>query len=171
VDIEKALTGGDPRRLQNAEEVVAEVLARPQQVEELYRCVFSDDEIVRMRASDALEKVCAERPELLSPYAERLLTDVAGVDQPSVQWHLAQMLAAVELTPRQLDRAVELLNRNLDRYEDWILTNLTLQSLADFARRKDHLRDEFVRRLRTYEDTAYKSVASRVRRLLAEFED
>jgi hypothetical protein len=171
VNIERALTGGDPRRLQNVDEVVGFVLAHPGRVKDLFECVFQADEIVRMRASDALEKVCARRPDLLQPFAERLLTDVAAIDQPSVQWHLAQMLAAIELTPAQLDRAVAVLERNLDRYEDWIVVNLTLQSLAEFVRRQDELRSRFLARLRTYEDTAYKSVASRVRKLLAEFQD
>lgn len=171
MEIEKALTGGDPRRLQNVDEVVDFVLRHPQAVEELFACVFSEDEIVRLRASDALEKVCAHRPDLLQPYVERLLTDVASVDQPSVQWHLAQILATVDLTAAELERAVAILERNLDLYEDWIVTNLTLQSLAEFVRRRDDLRPDFVRRLRTYEDTAYKSVAARVSRLLAEFGD
>lgn len=67
-------------------------LGSPSLVEELLECVFSDDEIVRTRASDALEKVCRRRPGPLRPSLERLLVDMAAVRQPSVQWHLAQIL-------------------------------------------------------------------------------
>ena len=89
---------------------------------------------VRMRAGDALEKIARIRPELLAPFTRRLLGDVADVDQPSIQWHLAQILTEIELTPQQRQRAIAILKRNLERYEDWIVLNLTLHALAHFAR-------------------------------------
>jgi hypothetical protein len=55
-------------------------------LDELFACLGNADDIVRMRAADALEKVCREHPEWLVPYADRLLSDVAGIDQPSVHW-------------------------------------------------------------------------------------
>ncbi len=169
VDIEASLTGGDPRTLRNAELVVDAVLRSPAKVGELFDCVFSDDEVVRMRASDALEKVCKQQPELLGRHVERVLVDMAGVPQPSVQWHLAQILGEVALDPDQQAGAVRLLYDNLARFDDWIVINLTLATLADFARRDPSLRPDFVGILRRYQDSAYKSVAARVRKLLTEF--
>ena len=61
------------------------------------QCVFSADEIVRMRASDALEKVCRSRPALLQPFVPRLLGEMSRIEQASVQWHLAQILTEVRL--------------------------------------------------------------------------
>lgn len=170
VDIEAAFTGGDPRRLQNAETVIELVLASPDRLDELFDCVFSDDEIVRMRASDALEKVCRQRPALLRDHVDRLLVDMAEIEQPSVQWHLAQILATVPLDDEQRTRAVALLHHNLAAYDDWIVTNLTLESLAHFARDDSDLRPGFVAALRNYEHSSYKSIRSRVSKLLAEFD-
>jgi len=167
--IEELLTGGDPRKLQNVDEVTELALGDPHRLEELYRAVFSDDEIVRMRASDCLEKVCARQPELLEPYVERLLTEMAAVDQPSVQWHLAQVLGRVTLTDEERLGAVAILVRNLDTYDDWIVTNLTLQALADLTRADEGLRPTLLEQLHRYQDSGYKSVASRVRKLSAEF--
>jgi hypothetical protein len=56
--VEALLTGGDPRSLRNAGIVIDLASCQPERLEELVQCVFSADEVVRMRASDALEKVC-----------------------------------------------------------------------------------------------------------------
>jgi hypothetical protein len=57
---------------------------------------------------------------------------------------LAQILAEIELTPKQRSRAITILKRNLVRYEDWIVRNLTIEALAHFARQDQHLRAELI---------------------------
>ena len=122
---EEALRGGDPRSLGRAEEIVGVVLKDPRRVDELFECQFSDDELVRMRGSDALENVCRQRPDLLEPYIDRLLVQVSRIEQPSVQWHLAQMLAEIPLDGRDRRRAIAILKRNLlSGYENLRSTEL-----------------------------------------------
>jgi hypothetical protein len=170
VRIEALLTGGNPRSLGNTGLVVDWVLHHPECVGELFDCLFSVDAIVRMRAGDALEKVCSRQPGLLQPYVPRLLGEVARIRQPSVQWHLAQMLTEVTLTPAQRAQAIVILQRNLAVFGDWILTNLTVQALAEFARQDAALRPELARLLRRYTGSRRRSVASRATKLLAELE-
>ncbi|MCL4248864.1 MAG: hypothetical protein KJ065_12025 [Anaerolineae bacterium] len=167
--IQQALTGGDRRSLGRTEEVVLWVLADGYRLDELFECLFVEDKIVRMRASDGLEKVARQQPDRFVPYVERLLTDVAEIEQASVQWHLAQILSEIPLTTEQQARAIELLKLNLDLYDDWIVVNLTLEALAKFARQDDDLRQEFRAILRRYQYSPKKSIASRVRKLLREF--
>ena len=95
--VEALLTGGDPRSLRNADIVVDAASRQPERLEELVQCVFSAGEIVRMRASDALEKVCRAHPRLLQRFVPRLLGEMSRIEQASVQWHLAQILAEVPL--------------------------------------------------------------------------
>ncbi len=167
--IEVLLTGGDPRGLRNAGIVVDAASRRPERLEELVECVFSADEIVRMRASDALEKVCRAHPGLLRPFVPRLLGQMSRIEQASVQWHLAQILTEVELDEAERAAAITILEHNLDTSGDWIVTNLTLQALATFARTSPAVRTTLIERLHHYQDSPYKSVASRARKLLAEF--
>jgi hypothetical protein len=141
---------------------------RPERLEELVQCVFSADEIVRMRASDALEKVCRSRPALLQPFVPRLLGEMSRIEQASVQWHLAQILIEVRLDDREQAEAITILEHNLDTSGDWIVINLTLQALATFARTSPAVRTRLTERLHHYQDSPYKSVASRARKLLAE---
>lgn len=68
------LSGGDPRTLRNVDEVVGKVLAAPERLDELIGSVLdSPDEVLRMRAADALEKVCRAQPPLLQPHVSLLL--------------------------------------------------------------------------------------------------
>ena len=168
--VEVLLTGGDPRSLRNAAIVIDAASRQPERLEELVQCVFSADEIVRMRASDALEKVSRAHPGMVQRFVPRLLAEMSLIEQPSVQWHLAQILTEVQLDEGEQAQAIAILEHNLDNSSDWIVTNLTLQALARFARTSPAVRTRLTERLRHHQDSPYKSVASRARKLLAEFE-
>jgi hypothetical protein len=167
--VEALLTGGDPRSLRNATIVIDAASRQPGRLAELVQCVFSPDAVVRMRASDAVEKVCRAHPGLLRPFVPRLLGQMSRIEQASVQWHLAQILTEVELDEAERAGAISILEHNLGTSGDWIVTNLTLQALATFARTSPAVRTRLIERLHHYQDSPYKSVASRARKLLAEF--
>jgi hypothetical protein len=167
--VEALLTGGDPRSLRSATIVIDSASRQPGRLAELVQCVFSPDEVIRMRASDALEKICRAHPGLLRPFVPRLLGQMSRIEQASVQWHLAQILTEVELDEAERAAAITILEHNLDTSGDWIVTNLTLQALATFARTSPAARARLIERLHHYQDSPYKSVASRARKLLAEF--
>jgi hypothetical protein len=132
--IKAMLTGGNPRALARTEEVVTLVLGNRTRLQELYACLLEEDETIRMRASDALEKVCRGRPAWLQAFVPQLLTEVAAIEQASVQWHLAQILGEVELTPSQRAAACRILKRNLAEKKDWIVVNYSMETLAKFSR-------------------------------------
>jgi len=168
--IHDRLSGGNPRTLHNVDPVVKTVVAEPERLDELIVCVLdSEDEIVRMRAGDALEKVCRAQPVLLQPHVSLLLGDMAQIHQPSVQWHVAQMLGHVRLTPTQRHRAARLMNANLDESADWIVLNCSLDTLAVLARQDPAVVDDLRRQLRRHEQSGYKSLANRARKLRIEF--
>jgi len=164
------LSGGDPRSLGAVDAVIAVVLAHPDRLDELIRCVLDgDDQIVRMRASDALEKLCRTRPSLLQPRLAVLLGDMAGIDQPSVQWHVAQMLGQLRLTARQRQRAVRILRDNLEHSTDWIVLNYSLDTLAIMARQDSTLVEALRVELERFAHHHLRSVSSRACKLRAEF--
>lgn len=126
--------GGKKNSLGRAEEVVQIVLADQSRVDELYQCLFEDDAWVRMRAVDALEKVCRVHPEWLEPYVNRLLSEVATIDQASIQWHLAEIFRQVHLSPRQRQQAIALMKDNISSKDaDWIVASNTMETLAMFV--------------------------------------
>jgi HEAT repeat protein len=166
ISIARRLSGGNPRSLGDVAAVIEAVLDDPAQLEELFGCLFCDDPIVRMRAADGLEKIAGQRPELMIPYLERLLGDVATIEQPSIQWHLAQILAEVPLDRDQRQRAIKVLKRNLEHSEDWIVLTVTMESLARFATDDAKLRRWLVPVLRSWLADERKAVAKRAGKLL-----
>lgn len=170
MQISEMLTGGEPRSLGKTDQVVQLVLSHPERLEELFECVFHPDEVVRMRAGDALEKVCYQEPEWFEPFKERLLNEVSGINQASVKWHLAQMFGEITMSQAEKERAVNIMLHNLETSGDWIVINLTLESLAKFAREHVLNHDTFVSFLQKHQQSPYKSVASRANKLLRKFE-
>lgn len=63
--ITKKLAGGDFRSIGKSNEVVTEVLTDPKLFNDLFSGLFDTDPLVRMRTADAVEKITAEKPELL----------------------------------------------------------------------------------------------------------
>lgn len=159
--------GGSSNSLGRAGEVVEAVLAEPSRLAELFDCLFLEDAWQRMRAADALEKVCRGEPALLVPYLPRLLDEVAAIDQASVQWHLAQLLGELPLTPSQTGRAIAVLTRNLRRDDvDWIVASHSMETLAGFARDGRMPREELLPLLRRQQGHRSRAVVRRATRLL-----
>jgi hypothetical protein len=165
--IKAVLTGGNPRALARTEEVVTLVLGNRTHLKELYACLLEEDETIRMRASDALEKVCRGRPAWLQAYVPQLLTEVAAIEQASVQWHLAQILGEVELTPSQRAAACRILKRNLTEKKDWIVVNYSMETLAKFSRDDGQLRTQVLAMLKGLLSDPHKSTVTRARKLIA----
>jgi hypothetical protein len=55
--------GGKSNALGRTNEVIEIVLLDKSRLDELYKCLFEADAWVRMRAGDALEKICRHCPE------------------------------------------------------------------------------------------------------------
>ena len=171
MDIADILSGGDPRSRGNTDCVVSSVLAEPAQLADLFECAFDADAIVRMRAGDGLEKICRHHPAWFEPFKERLLGEWSRSVQPSLQWHLAQILSEIPLKPLETEQAIAILLHNLATSDDWIVTNLTLESLATFVRSGAFDGQRFITILKRYQHDRHKSVVSKARMLLKEFED
>lgn len=169
MNIQAALSGGDRRSLGRTQEVVDHIISNPNQFDKLFSCSYSQDEIVRMRACDALEKICRQRPELFDNYKQPLLFELPKIRQASVQWYLAQIYTELDLSETQRQQAVSVMKDNLNNMDDWIVTNLTLESLAIFARRGEFNVNEFQVILQRHIKSRHKSVVSRVNKLLKEF--
>lgn len=166
--IEMKLTGGHPNSLGNTVEVVESVLADPSQFRELFDCYFSEDEVVRLRVSNAMKRICRERKELLLPYLNRFLKEISLIDQASAQWSLAQLYKMLEkdMTTDQLQMAKQHLINNLKNHNDWIVLNMTMDTLAHWALNDELLKDAILPHLQRISGDPRKSVASKANKML-----
>lgn len=133
--LSQILSVGKINSLGRTQEVVDIVLNDKSSLAELYNCLFEDDQWLRMRAGDALEKVCRVHPEWFISYLPKLFAETASINQPSVQWHLAQMLGEIELPSDYQQKANKLLCKNVSTTDvDWIVSANSMITLVQFAK-------------------------------------
>ena len=167
-EFEQMLSGGHPNSLGRTLEVVDAVLSDRSRLADLYGCYFSQDEVVRLRVSNAMKRVTIEHPDWTLDFVDRLQTEVAAIDQASTQWTLALLFDLLDdrLSDAQRALAVEIMQRNLADHTDWIVLNTTMKVLGAWAvddpELASWLRPHAVRLL----DDPRRSVASRARKLL-----
>ena len=163
------LRGGDRRSIGRVPEVVREVLKNPELVGELVVGLVIDDPIIRMRAADALEKVTKERPALLGPFKEVLLSTAEESDQQEVCWHLAQMLPRLELSGKELESVISLLRGYLTNKSS-IVKVCAMQALVELSARDRGLLSSMKPVIEKACRHGSPAMRSRGRKLLAFFE-
>lgn len=160
---------GHANSLGRVDEVIEFVLHDKSRLDELYGCLFNEDAWVRMRAADALEKICRHHPGWLLPYIDRLQDELAASTQPSIQWHLAQIYSQVDLTPNQKRVAIHWLKQLLSTKEiDWIVAANAMDALVQFTRDGSFSVAEVIPLLRTQQKHKSKAVIKRANKLLTE---
>ncbi|MBI3352758.1 MAG: hypothetical protein HY036_09285 [Nitrospirae bacterium] len=129
----KKLADGDFRSIGKSNEVVKTVLANPKLFPDVFSGLLESDPIVRMRAADALEKITAEKPELLQKFKKPMLDRVAHIEQQEVQWHVAQMIPRLQLSKSDMIKVRKILDTYLKSTLSNIVRVMSLQALADLA--------------------------------------
>lgn len=165
---ESMLTGGHPNSLGRTLEVVEIVLNDKTRLEELYRCYFSSDEIVRLRTSNAVKRVTTEHPEWLEPYLDRFLREIVQINQASTQWTLALLfdMLSDRMTFAQRSQATAHLKNTLATHTDWIVLNNTMKTLTKWAKKDESLKAWLQPHLVRLKEDARKAVAGNARKSL-----
>lgn len=157
------LAGGHPNSLGHTVKIVAEVIEQPNLIEELFNCYFSEEEVVRLRTSNAMKRLANLSPDLLIPYLDRFLTEVSLIKQSSTQWTLAQLFLIYgdKMSKSQLDHAKSILKDNLENHHDWIVLNTTMDTLTQWSIEDQNLRGWFLEELQSLKLDKRKSVMSK----------
>ena len=163
----KKLQGGDRRSIGRVDEVVDQVLGSDVLFEELIKGLLDDDPIVRMRSSDAVEKISLVKPEWLTPHKKTLIRLAGDSNQQEVRWHMAQILPRLKLNPEEKKSIVDILYSYLEDKSKIVVT-FTLQALADFAAEDQNLKPRVIRVLEEFTKTGSPAIKSRGRKLLIE---
>lgn len=164
--LEQMLTGGHHNWLGRTIEVVDLVLADPALFPELFATYQSQDEVVRLRTSNAMRRVEAVRHDLLVPYIDRFIEEIGALDQASAQWTLAVLfnLLRGDMDATQQAGALAVMKRNLAEHNDWIVLNNTMETLTDWAADVRGLSEWLAPHLERLKKDPRKSVAARARK-------
>lgn len=169
LDFRAHMFGGNKRKINN-QPVVEAVLHDSTRVGELFECVKDEDEYVRMRASDALEKVCRSDASIVQPLKTRILNEMSIIDQPSVQWHYAQIVDKLQLNTQETEKVISKLQSNFEKYDDWITRNITMEVLGNFALRDEALRAYLVPKLEELTKDRRVSISTRALKIMKKLE-
>lgn len=168
MDYKEALTGGHPNSLGNTLQVVAHVLENEHHLDALFDLFLQEDQIVRLRASNALKRVHAEKPEWFKSRVGRLFSDMLPLDQASTQWTLCQMFdrLSASLSDQQRMRAISHMKHLIEHHQDWIVLNSVIEVLAGWADEDQALKDYLKPQLERHALDSRKSVANRAKKKL-----
>ena len=162
-EFEGRLKGGHPNSLGNAPEIVDEVLKAPEKFGLLFDCYFSDDEVVRLRVSNAMKRIAKENLGLLIPWMDRFLNEISEIAQASAQWTLAQLFLMMtdEMNEGRQEKARTILKRNLTESDDWIVLKTTMDTLGSWSADDADLQNWLRPHLESLKNDTRKAVAGR----------
>lgn len=159
--------GGKSNSLGRVSEVIEAVLKDRSRLGELYDCLFHEDAWARMRAADALEKICREHPDWIEPFIDRIQAELTGTGQASIIWHLAQIYRQVNLNDKQRETAITWLKKQISSKDaDWIVSANTMDTLFEFTRRGHFPAPELTELLETQRRHKSAAVVKRATKLL-----
>lgn len=165
---EAQLSGGHPNSLGNTVAVVEEILKNKKKLKNLYDCYQSEDEVVRLRVSSAMKRVCIVKPEWVADYLDGLLSDISQIDQASTKWTLAILFRLLDnlMNATQRKKAIQIMKTNLINDKDWIVQNTTAESLEHFSINDKNLKKWLMPELTKMIKSKHKSVAHRAAKIL-----
>lgn len=169
-NIQHKLIGGHPNSLGNTLEVVDMILLDNSLFDELFNCYFSDNEVVRLRVSNAMKRIFKENRNLLIPYLDRFLNEISKIEQASTKWTLAQLYLWMrnDMNNDQFSKAKSVIKHNLETEKDWIVLNNSMETLTIWSANDDDLKAWLKPHLKRLKNDSRKSVASRASRFLSE---
>ena len=169
-DVINMLEEGDLRSVDRVSEVISLVADQPGLFPEVIRAMAHSNPGIRMRASDAVEKISRTKPEYLHPHKEFILKHVSGSEQQEVRWHLAQIVPRLELSQKERSRVAEKLFAFLNDPSKIVQTN-SLQALVDLAWEDDDLFPRVRDAVETLADEGSPAVSNRAGKLFLELDD
>jgi hypothetical protein len=118
-----------------ADEVVEFVLANPVVIEDLVGALQSENDVVRGRAADVLEKVTRSLPKPVEKHFPQIVASAHKDSVPMVRWHMAMLLGhlagAAALRSRIQDALLPMVEDASVFVVSWVITSLTIIALLD----------------------------------------
>ena len=164
------LQEGDLRTVGRVSEVLSMVADQPDLFDDLIWALAHSDPGIRMRASDAVEKITRTHPAYLQPHKDFLMKQVEVSDQQEVRWHLAQIVPRLELSPEERSETAEKLFTFLEDPSKIVQTN-TLQALVDLAWEDDELFPRVRTAVEKLAEEGSPAVSNRAGKLFLQIED
>lgn len=159
------LSGGDLRSDGPANEVAEFILENPAAFGDLFAGLSENDDLVRGRAADAVEKVSRKRPDLLQGQLP-VMTDLAYDEQvPLVKMHLAMIFGHLAVYPELVGQLKATLLFQLED-ESVFTRSWAIASLCIVARKYPQECQDILDHIVTLQGDSSIAIRSRVKKAL-----
>lgn len=167
--IPEMLSGGHPSSIGRTVDVVQMVLADRSLLDDLYACYSHDDDVIRLRTSNAFRRIWQQEPEWAVPYIDNFIETVSQLDHDSARWTSAQMFHELNefMTPEQRTAAQPVLKQFLLDSTDWIVLTNSMQALSIWAQDDADLKTWLLPHLERFTEAPRKSISKKAKKLLA----
>ena len=126
------LKGGDRRSIGRADEVVSDIQKNRSLFKEVFEGLYSDDQVVRMRSADVVEKISRQNPGLLAGFEKTIIKEPSQIEQQEVCWHVSLLLPRLSYTKAQEKEIFEILKGYLSHKSKIVNVN-AMEALAMLA--------------------------------------
>ena len=163
--LSEKLSSGDLRSIGNADLAAAEVHDQ-NDFDDLFKCLYSNDRLIVMRAADAVEKVTVKRSDLLMKHKEEIIAFCGQAGNIEFKWHLALLLPRLPLSENEFAAVWRILSSwLLDPNESKIVRTNSMQALFELSKQDPAVREEFESILSEVEKENIPSLQSRIRKI------
>jgi hypothetical protein len=163
--ISERLASGSSRGLGCANAIAAEVVHSPDVLVELVAAAQDKRAIVTIRAANALKKVQQERPDLLEPFAKKILHTALASRELQARWNLIIVVGRLPLRGRDRALGIELMFEAL-RSESGLLRTFAMQGLVDLFVEEASLRRRVRPIVEEFAKNGTAAMQARARKLL-----
>lgn len=164
--VRERLAVGPVRGLGSANEVARDAARNADVLKQLVEAAADSRAVVSIRAANALKKVQEAKPDLLAPYANKLVRCALVCEELRTRWNLTLVVGALPLKGRERKLGLELMFDALESNSAF-LRAFALQGLANFAQDDAALRPRVREVIEHALDDASAAVRARAKKLHA----
>lgn len=169
MDILETLKGGDLRSIGNADKVSRVIAKDAHGFDRVFKAIFTDDPLLRMRAADSIEKVSRSNPVLLQKYKKKLLNSLETFDQQEVRWHVAQMISYIKLNIQEAHFVAKILTNWIKTDKSHIVKVNSMQAIWDISNSIPEIKPQAIKLINEQMESGIPSIVSRGKKLLNGF--
>lgn len=160
------LKGGDLRSIGRADAIVRQIRDDQGLFDQIFKGIFNEDPLVRMRSADVAEKVSKKYPQLIVKHRGEMLDNLDKFFQQEVKWHMALMVSYLDLSGGESEKVFTELSKWARGDESKIVRVNSMQALADISLKNGAIRRKTIALIKEQIATGIPSLTSRGNKLL-----
>jgi len=159
------LCGGDLRSIGRSNEVAEDIEKNASLFKTVFKGLYDNDPLIRMRSADVIEKATRKNPKLLSNRTSEVISILTTAKQQEVCWHMAQIAPRLAYSPNEENAIIKALKRYLT-HRSKIVRVSAMESLVSIAERNRSILNEVIEIIKVQKATGSPAIQARGRKLL-----